>query len=107
MRDPVNATRWPDLMKPSTAAAMVDVSESTWRAIWPVLAAHHGLRVVGLAGPKFRRDNVLAVIDRLRERGLNIAVDKGRGIVRIGADEFPVGSSRSGCSGRGRPRKGA
>jgi hypothetical protein len=86
---------------------MLDLSASTFRAVFPVLAAHHGLQIYGVSGPKFRRENLLSVMERLRERGLNIAVDKGRGVIRVGESEFPITSSRTGCSGRGRPRKKA
>jgi hypothetical protein len=94
---------WPDLLKPATAAAMLDLSESTFRAIFPALAAKYGLRVVGLGGPKFFRSNVIEVINRLAERGLDITIDKTAGVVRIGGEEYQIGSTRTGKSGRGRP----
>jgi len=97
---------WPELLKPATAAAMLDVSESTFRAIFPVLAARHGLKVVGFGGPKFSRSNLLDVIDRLADCELDIQVDKAGGIVRIGGEAFPIKSTRSGKSGRGRPASG-
>jgi len=97
---------WPELLKPATAAAMLDVSESTFRAIFPVLAARHGLKVVGFGGPKFSRANLLDVIGRLSERELDIQVDKAGGKVRIGGEAFPIKSTRSGKSGRGRPVNG-
>ena len=94
---------WPELLKPGTAAALLDISESTFRAIWPVLAARHGLRIVGLCGPKFPRADLLGVLDKLAERGLDIVVDKAARVVRMGSEEFPIGSSRTGKSARGRP----
>lgn len=99
---PVSSGAWPELLKPATAAAMLDMAESSFRAVWPVLSAFHGLRVVGFAGPKFARTNLLEVINRLSERGLSVQVDKSAGVVRIGSEEHPIRSSRSGHSGRGR-----
>jgi hypothetical protein len=97
---------WPELLKPATAAALLDISESTFRSIFPILAARYGLRVYGLSGPKFRRDNLLGVIESLAERQSDVVVDKAGGTVRIGADVYPIRSTRSGKSGRGRPASG-
>lgn len=82
---------WPDWLKASTAAAMLDMSPSTWRVVWPILAARHGLKVYRLGGVKFQRANVLEVVDRLADLGLDITVDKAAGVVRIGQEEFPIG----------------
>jgi len=100
---PTTRQAWPELLRPATAAAMLDLAESTFRAIWPTLAARHGLKVIGVCGPKFSRANILQVIDRLAEKGLDVQVDKAQGVVRIGGEEFPIKGSRSGKSGRGRP----
>jgi hypothetical protein len=82
---------------------MLDVSESTFRAIYPVLAAKYSLRVHGLGGPKFGRANLLEVVERLADRGLDVVIDKSAGVVRIGVDVYKIGSTRTGKSGRGRP----
>ena len=103
-RDPSNLP-WPELLKPATAAAMLDLSESTFRAAWPILAARHGLQVIGFSGPKFLRVNVLDVITHLADKGLDIRVDHARRMVCVGDDEYPIRSSRSGKTGRGRPTK--
>ncbi len=97
---------WPELMRPRTVAAMLDLSEGTFRAMYPVLAADYGLKVYGVSGPKFRRDNVLGVAERLRAEGLDLAVDKSQGVVRVGNNVYPIGNGRSGKSGRGQKRKG-
>jgi hypothetical protein len=81
----------------------LDVSESTFRAIYPHLAARHGLKILGLCGPKFSRSNLMDVIERLAEHGLDIVIDKAAGVVRIGGEEYRIRSTRSGKSGRGRP----
>lgn len=94
---------WPAAMKPATAAAMLDLAPSTFAALWPVLAARYGLKVIGLAGPKFPRESLLRVLDRLGEEDISITVDKARGVVRIGADEIPIRSRATGKSRRGRP----
>lgn len=96
---------WPERLKPGTAARMLDVSESTFRIIWPILAAHHGLMVSGVAGPKFARGNLLAVLASLADKGLDIRLDKASGVVWIGSRSYPITSSRSGHSRRGRPPK--
>lgn len=96
---------WPELLKPATAAAMLDISPSTFRVLWPVLAAKFGLRIVGLSGPKFSRTNLLGVIDGLADQGLDLRVDKSAGVVCVGGDEYPITSSRSGKSRRGRPKR--
>ena len=96
---------WPERLRPGTAARMLDVSESTFRLIWPILAAHHGLKVSGVAGPKFARGNLLGVFDRLAEKGLDIRLDKAEGLVWIGDTPHPITSSASGHSRRGRPPK--
>lgn len=89
----------------SSAAEMLDLSPSAWRAVYPVLAAHHGLKVIGLCGPKFAKSNVANVISRLAEQGLDIKLDMAGRRVHIGGNAYPITSSRSGKSGRGRPRK--
>ena len=99
------ALAWPDaLLKPGSVGALVGVSESTWRCLWPILAAHFGLHVYAVCGPKFRLTNVLEVMEHLRERGLSIVVRKADRKVHIGDQEFVIASSCSGCSGRGRRR---
>lgn len=97
---------WPDMLKPATAAAMLDMSASTWRAIWPVLAARHGLKVFGVCGPKFSRVNVLQVFGSLAEKGLDLQIDRARNVVRLGNDEFPMERTATGKSGRGRGSRG-
>lgn len=100
----VTCPTWPqELLKPATAAKLLDVSESTFRALFPVLAARHGLKVVGFCGPKFSRANLLDVIAHLAERGLDVQVNMARRIVAIGGEEIRIKSTRSGKSGRGRP----
>ena len=96
-------TAWPELLRPATAAAMLDLSESTWRAVYPILAARYGLKIIGLAGPKFHRADVLAVVDRLADAGLDISIDKAARKVRIGSEDFTITTSSTGKSGRGRP----
>jgi len=103
----IHPPTWPELLKPATAAAMLDISESTFRAIFPVLAARHGLRILGLSGPKFLRSNVVEVMERLTDKGLDISVDHAARLVRIGGEEFRITSTRSGKSGRGRPPREA
>ena len=95
---------WPEVQKPSTAAAMLNLGESTFRAIYPILAARYGLKVIGLSGPKFLRSNLLEVVDRLADQGLDVRVDAAAHRVWIGDEAFPITTSRSGKSGRGRPR---
>ena len=49
----------------------------------------------------------LDVIDRLARRGLDVEVNKAARVVRIGGAEYPMRSTRSGKSRRGRPRRTA
>jgi hypothetical protein len=95
---------WPDYLKPATAAAMLNLGESTFRSIYPILVARHGLKIIGLSGPKFLRSNLLEVVGRLAERGLDVRVDAAGHRVWIGHESFPITTSRSGKSGRGRPK---
>jgi hypothetical protein len=92
-------------MRADTAAAMLDMSITTFRAVWPHLAARHGLKVAGFCGPKFSRKNILDVIERLLDDGIDVSYHPDRNVVCIGGKEFPIGSTRTGKSGRGRPRK--
>lgn len=95
---------WPDAMlKPASAAALLDLSPSTWRCVWPVLVGHFGLRLYGVCGPKFRLTDVLQLLEDLRNRGLDIVVRKADGEIRIGDQSFAITSSRTGRSRRGRP----
>lgn len=96
---------WPELLRPGTAAAMLDMSESSFRLVWPILSAHFGLPVHGLAGPKFRRDQLLRVVRKLTENGLSVRLDVPAGLVWIGDTSYPIRSSASGHSRRGRPPK--
>ena len=81
---------FPDLMKPATAAACVDMAPSTFRAILPILAAHHGLHVYRVGGPKVSRDNLMCVLAKLRVDGKAISVNKREGIVQIGERSYPI-----------------
>ncbi len=104
MPDGVTVSAWPDLLKPATAAALLDMGETTFRAIFPVLAARYGLKIIGVCGPRFVRANLLEVFERVGELGLDINVDKAAGVVKIGDESFPITNSRTGKSRRGRPR---
>ena len=104
MSDNPTCQAWPDLLKPATAARLCDMGETTFRAIFPVLAAKYGLKIIGLSGPRFLRSNLVEVIERLGEQGLDVNIDKAAGVVRIGDEEFPMTTSRTGKSRRGRPR---
>ena len=75
---------------------MLDLSQSSFRMVYPALCAHFGLRIQGACGPKFWRDNLLAVMEDLRERGQDISVNTRRRVVRIGDHEYPMNGSRSG-----------
>ncbi len=102
----VNIPAWPALLKPATAAAMLDMAPSTFTALWPILAARYGLRVIGLCGPKFPRESLLRVLDRLLAEDVTISVDKGRGIIRIGDENVPLKSTSTGKTRRGlQPRR--
>ena len=70
-----------------------------------MLAARHGLKIIGLCGPKFSRSNILDVIQRLQDLDLEITIDQAARTARVGTEEFPITTSRTGKSNRGRPRK--
>ena len=70
-------------------------SPAQWRtppsARMPLLwAAHHGLHVYRVGGPKVTRDNLMCVLAKLRVDGKAISVNKREGIVQIGERSYPI-----------------
>ena len=101
----MNATVNPDFVNMKQAAAVIGMAASTFRAILPVLVGEFGLRVYPVCGPKLSRADLGACMERLRESGNDLSVDKHRGVVRLGAQIIPISSFR--VSRRGRRPKAA
>ena len=78
----------PELMKVKTTAALLDMAPSTWRYLYPTLAAYYGLKVYIVCGTRFRRENVLAVMDKLENKGLEVKVYKEKREVHIGDEIY-------------------
>lgn len=88
------ARPWPELLRPATAAAMLDMAPSTFRALLPALRAHWGVHVVDVCGPKVNRMSLLAAMEKLRQDGKEIRVQKAAGTVEIGGKVYRNGSKR-------------
>jgi len=96
MSDPATnpARPWPELLKPATAAAMIDMAPSTFRALLPALRAHWGVHVVDVCGPKINRMSLLGAMEKLRQDGKEIRVRKAEGTVEIGDKIYKSGHKR-------------
>lgn len=90
---------WPGYLNMETAAAYLDCGVSTAKAIMPVLAAHFGLHVHRLAGPRVSRQSLDHVLEKLRHDGLEVTVRQAQGHVEIGDKLYPIGNGRRGRKG--------
>ncbi len=82
------------LVRPKTAAALLDVAPGTFRLIYPALVAHCGLKLYDLCGPRFDVSNLLQVAKAVGARGLHL--DRAAGVVRVGDSHYPISSSPEG-----------
>jgi hypothetical protein len=83
----------------------LDLSPSAFRLLSAALVQYFGLRVFGISGPKFARDELLTLLSDLRDKGMDISIDTAASIVHVGGKGYPVTSTSTGKSGkRGRPR---
>ena len=83
-------------MQLQTAAAYLDMSPSTLKVLVPVLAAHYGLRVYRVAGPKISRENLDNVLLKLAVDGKDIVVRKAAREIQIGEKMYPIKPARHG-----------
>lgn len=88
------ARPWPELLRPATAAAMIDMAASTFRALLPILRAFYGVHVVDVCGPKINRMSLLAAMEKLRQDGKAIRVRKAAGTVDIGGKVYKFGNGQ-------------
>ena len=80
---------WPERLSVKAAAAMLDMHPATWGKLWPVLAAHYGLKVYRTCGVKFDRRDVLAVTS-----AHTITLDKRAGVVEVDGRPHPLAGPR-------------
>ena len=85
-----DAGRWPELMKISTAAEMLDMHPSTLRVLVAPLAADCGLAIYRVCGRRLNRDNVLDVFAKLQQTGRDVVVDNANRQVHIGDDAYAI-----------------
>ena len=86
---------WPERLGVGAAAAMLDMHPATWGLLWPVLAAHYGLRVYRTCGVKFDRSNVLAVT-----AAHSIKLSRPAGFVEVDGRRHHLTERKGGRNGR-------
>lgn len=87
---PCRPEPWPDVLRLSTAARMLDMNPKTFRTLAAVLAAHHGLTILAVCGRRVKRAQLMEVLDRLTRDGLEISVDNSARTVHVGEQVYPT-----------------
>ena len=82
------AQRWPLLARVGTAADAIDMGQGTFSLLWPVLAAHYGLKVHRAGGTKIDLDSLMEVLGELRQQGKPIVIHKRTRTVHVGEARY-------------------